>query len=63
MEFNNTPVVVEQKNYTTKIVNVYIVYDLDNWPNVPLRNFTIKNCLFGATTIMIKKCIWIVAME
>ena len=63
MEFNNTPVVVELKNYTTKIVNVYIVYDLDNWSNVPLRNFTIKNCLFDATTIMIKKCIWIVAME
>ena len=49
IQFNNTPLVVEKNNYTTKIVNVYIVYDLDNWPKSPLRNFTIKNCLFGAT--------------
>ena len=36
----------------TKIVNVYIVYDLDAWPKIPLRNFTMKNCLFGATSIV-----------
>ena len=46
---NSTPLVIEQNNYATKIVNVYIVYDLDNWPKNPLRNFTLKNCLFGAT--------------
>ena len=28
--FNNTPLVVEQNNCTTKTVNVSIVYDLDN---------------------------------
>ena len=42
IQFKNTPLAVEQNNYTTKIVNVYIVYDLDNWPKVPLRNFTLK---------------------
>ena len=33
----------------TKIVNVYIVYDLDAWPRNPTNNFKFKNCLFGAT--------------
>ena len=45
IEFNNTLLATEQSNYV-KIVNAYIVYDLDNWPKVPLRNFTLKNCLF-----------------
>ena len=35
-----------------KIVNVYIVYDLDHWPKILLRNFTLKNCLFEATNIV-----------
>ena len=39
MQFNNTPLVIEQKKYALRIVNVYIVYDLDNWPKNPLRNF------------------------
>ena len=43
------PLAVEQNNYLNKIVNVYIVYDLDAWPKIRLRNFTLKNCLFGAT--------------
>ena len=30
IQFNNIPLVVEQNNYTTKTVNAYIVYDLDN---------------------------------
>ena len=41
-----------QNNYTTKVVNVYNVYDLDYWPKIPLRNFTLKNCLFGATNVV-----------
>ena len=45
MQFNNTPLVVEQRNYANNIVNAYILYDLDNWPNIPLRNLTRKNCL------------------
>ena len=27
------------------------VFDLRNWSEVPLRTFTLKNCLFGATNI------------
>ena len=36
----------------TKIVNVYIVYDLDAWPRNPTNNFKFKNCLLGATNIV-----------
>ena len=46
------PIAVEQNNYLTKIANVNIVYDLDVWQKIPLWNFTIKNCLFGATSIV-----------
>ena len=41
IQINNAPLFVEQ-NYVSRIVNVYIVYDLDNWPKNPLRNFTQK---------------------
>ena len=44
--------VVEENNYLGKIVNVYIVYDLDAWPRIPTNNFKFKNCLFGATSIV-----------
>ena len=43
---------VEQNNYLTKIVNVYIVYELYTWPRNPSNNFKFKNCLFGATNIV-----------
>ena len=33
----------------SKVVSVYIVYDLDAWPRDPANNFKFKNCLFGAT--------------
>ena len=46
------PLAVEQNNYLTKIVNFYIVCDLEAWPKIPLRNLTLKNCLFGATNIV-----------
>ena len=36
----------------TKTVNGYSAYALDNWPRNPLNNFTLKNCLFGATNIV-----------
>ena len=36
----------------TKIVNVYIVYDLAVWPRNPSYNFKFKNCLFGVTNIV-----------
>ena len=34
---------VEQNNYLTKIVNVYIVYDLYAWPRNHTNNFKFKN--------------------
>ena len=34
-----------------KIVNVYIVYDVDVWPRNPTNNFKFRNCLFGATNV------------
>ena len=66
IQFNNSPLVLKQNKYVPKIVNAYTVYDLDNWPKTPLNNFTLKNCLSGATNI-VKNCdkvsMTIVAME
>ena len=36
MQFNNSVLVVEQNIYATRIVNVYISYDLDHWPKILL---------------------------
>ena len=52
MQCDYTPLVVEQNNYAPRTVNVYIVYELDYWPRVQLRNFTLKNCLSGVTNIV-----------
>ena len=41
-QFSKTPLIVQQKHYSTKIVNPYIVDDLDYWPLNPLNNFTLK---------------------
>ena len=49
IKFDKHALSVDQNNYLTKIVNIYIVYDLDAWQKNRLRNFTLKNCLFGAT--------------
>ena len=49
IKFDKDPLAVEQNNYLTKILNFYIVHDLETCPKIPLRNFTLKNCLFGAT--------------
>ena len=54
-KFHKDPLVVEQNNYLTKIVNVYIVYDWDAWPRNPTNNFKFENYLFGAT-IIVKNC-------
>ena len=40
------------KKYAAKIINAYIVYELDTWPKNPLENFTLKNFQFGATSIL-----------
>ena len=50
IKFDNDALAVEQNNYLSKLVNVYIAYDLDAWPRNLTNNFKFKNCLFGAIT-------------
>ena len=45
-KFEKDPLAVEQDNHATKVVNSYIVYDLDAWPSNTLKNFKLKNYLF-----------------
>ena len=52
IKFDTDLLAVEQSNHLTRIVNVYIVYDLDAWPRNPTNNLKFKNCLFGATSIV-----------
>ena len=54
VKFDKDPLAVEQNNYVSKIVNVYIVFDLDAWPRNPTNDFKFKKCLFGATTVVKK---------
>ena len=35
IKFDKYPLAVEQSNYLSKIVNVYIIYDLDAWLSIP----------------------------
>ena len=42
---------IEQNNYVSKIVNVYIIFELAAWPRSPSNNFKFKNRLFEATNI------------
>ena len=41
IKFDEDPLALEQNNYLSKIVNVYLVYELCDWPNIPLKNFTL----------------------
>ena len=38
---------VEQNNYLTTIVNVYIVYDLDDWLKIRHITFTLKKLVWS----------------
>ena len=38
IKFGKDTLAVEQKNYLTKIVNTHIVYELDTWPKLSLKN-------------------------
>ena len=65
-KFDKDRLALEQNNYATKILNGYIVYDLDTWPKILLNNLKLKNCLFGTTNIVkivLKKIGCIVPME
>ena len=70
IEFDKDYLTVEQKNYLTEIVNVYIVYDLDDWPKQSTKNLNFcklkLNCLFIATSVVknsFKKSEYITPME
>ena len=55
-----------KKNYSTKKLSAYIVYDLDHYPRNPLGKFLLKNSLHGASNIVAnnsKKSICIVAKK
>ena len=41
IKFDKDPFAVEQNNLLTKILNVYIVYDLDAWPKIFCYQFQI----------------------
>ena len=45
IKFYKDPLAVAQNNYLTKIVNAYIVYDLDAWPKIPVNKFKLKKLL------------------
>ena len=46
------PLVCEQNNYLSKIVNVSIAYVLGAWARNPTNNFKFENCIFGDTIIV-----------
>ena len=46
LQFNYSTLVVKCKNDVTKILNVYLVYDLDNWPINLVNNFILKISFF-----------------
>ena len=52
IRFDKDPLAVEQNNYLRKIVNFYIINDLDPWLRNPTNNFKFNNCLFRVTNIV-----------
>ena len=51
-QFDNSVLAVKQNKYVTRIVNAYIVYDLDTWPKIPYNIFKLKVCLFDTTNLV-----------
>ena len=52
IKFDKDPLAIERNNYMSKIVNSYIVYDLDAWPRNPTSICKFKNCFFGAGSVL-----------
>ena len=53
LKFNNW-VLVQQKSsllHSNFVLNLYIVYELNNWPRNPTNNYTLKNYLFGTVKL------------
>ena len=61
IKFDKDPLVVEQNNYTTKIVNAYVIHELNILPKILLNNFKLTNCLFQVRNIVkiSDKAIWV----
>ena len=51
IKFDKDPLAVEQNNYLTTIVNVYIVYELPAWPRNPTNNFNVKIAYLEANIV------------
>ena len=51
-KFDKGRLAIEQDNYLTKIVNIYIVYNLVAWSRNPTNNFKFENSLFGANNLV-----------
>ena len=51
-KFDKDSLAVEKNNYASKILNAYIVIDLDAGPRNSTNYFKFKNYLFGSTNIM-----------
>ena len=52
IKFDKDPLALEQNKYLSKILNVYMVYDLDALPRNPTNNSKFKNYLFEATSVV-----------
>ena len=54
IKFDKDHLAVEQNNYAIKIVNIYIVCDLDVWPTNSTEDLKFKDCLFDTSNIVKK---------
>ena len=52
IKFIKIPLFAEQNNFTEKVINVYIVYDLDTWPRNPTSKLKFKSYLFATINII-----------
>ena len=54
LKFNNSVLVQKSSSslYSSFILNLYIVYELNNWPRNPTNNFLLRNCLFGTVKLV-----------
>ena len=43
IKFDKSPLAVELNKWSTKILNIYIFYDLNAWPRNPTKNLKFKN--------------------
>ena len=63
MKFDKEPLPLEQNSYLTKILNVYVAYNLETQPRNPSNYFKFKNRLFQATNTVKNSDMCIVDME